>query len=231
MHASYTFSLMNESELVTRRAIMGSLAFVALATFSLVSSARAADEAEAFVRSNIDKSYAILNRDASKRRAEFRTLLLSIVDTRRIALFTLGPYARGQSLPELDAFVSAFTDYLVAVYQRGLNVYRGKTLKVIGSTERAPGDVIVNVVVDGHEASKTHIDFRVRREPGGANMITDLQVEGVWLALSQREQFIAYLQQHQGSIAELSSELQRKTEQMPAESRKANEESSDERAK
>jgi phospholipid transport system substrate-binding protein len=219
MRATYTFLPTNESELVTRRAIMGSLAFVAVATFFPESSARAADEAEAFVRSNIDKSYAILNRNASKRQAEFRALLLSIVDTRRIALFTLGAYARGQSQPELDGFVAAFTDYLVAVYKRGLDVHRGKTLEVIGSTERAPGDVIVNVVVDGHEAFKTHIDFRVRREPGGANVITDLQVEGIWLALSQREEFSAYLQQHQGSIAELSSELQSKAEQMWAKSR------------
>ena len=217
MRATYTFLPTNGSELVTRRSIMGSLAFVALATFFPMSRARAADEAEAFVRSNLDKSYAILNRDASDRQAELRALLLSIVDTRRIASFTLGPYARGQSQPELDAFIAAFTDYLVAVYERGLDVYRGRILEVIGSTERAPGDVIVNVVVDGQEASKTHIDFRVRREHGGANMITDLQVEGIWLALSQREQFIAYLQQHHGSIVELSSELQRKAEQMRAE--------------
>jgi phospholipid transport system substrate-binding protein len=210
---------------------MGSLAFVALATFFPVPSARASDEVEAFVRSNIDKSYAILNRDTSNRQAEFRALLLSIVDTKRIALFTLGPYMRGQSQPELDAFIAAFTDYLVAVYKRGLDVYRGRILEVIGSTERAPGDVIVNAVVDGQQASKTHIDFRVRRQPGGAPMITDLQVEGVWLALSQREEFIAYLQQHHGSIAELSTELQRKAEQMRSESRKTNGESSAERAK
>jgi phospholipid transport system substrate-binding protein len=231
MHATYTFLPMNESELVTRRAIIGSLVFVTLATFFPVSRARAADEAEAFVRSTIDKSYAILNRDASNRQAEFRALLLSIVDTRRIALFTLGPYARGQSQPDLDAFVAAFTDYLAAVYERGLDVYRGKTLEVIGSTERAPGDLIVNVVVDGQEASKTHIDFRVRRQPGGANVVTDLRVEGIWLALSEREEFIAYLQQHQGSIAELSSELQRKAVQMRDESRKTNGEASAERAK
>jgi phospholipid transport system substrate-binding protein len=229
MSATYTLLPMNE--LVTRRAIMGALTCVALATFLPVPRARAADEAAAFVRSNIDKSYAILNRDASNRQAEFRALLLSIVDTRRIALFTLGPYARGQSQAELDPFIAAFADYLVAVYKRGLDVYRGKMLEVIGSTERAPGDVIVNAVVDGQGASKTHIDFRVRRQHGGANAITDLQIEGVWLALSQREEFTAYLQQHHGSIAELSSELQRKAGQMWAEPGKANGESSLERAR
>ena len=97
--------------------------------------------------------------------------------------------------------------------------------------ERGPGDVIVKVVVDDDEASKTHIDFRVRREPGGSNMITDLQVEGVWLALSEREEFMSYLQQHHGSIAELSSELQRKAEQLRRASGKAKGEQSVEQAK
>jgi len=46
MHATHTLP-MNESELVTRRAITGSLAFVALVTFFPVSRARAANEAEA----------------------------------------------------------------------------------------------------------------------------------------------------------------------------------------
>jgi len=132
------------------------------------------------------------------------------------------------SQPELDAFIAAFADYLVAVYKRGLDVYRGKSLEVIGSTERGPGDVIVNAVVDGQQASKTHIDFRVRRQPGGANVITDLQVEGVWLALSQRENHrlsAAAPWQHRGA----SSELQRKAGQMWTESRKMSEESSAER--
>jgi phospholipid transport system substrate-binding protein len=231
MHATHTVLPTNEPERVTRRAIIGPLAFLALATLFPASRARAADEAEAFVRSNIDKSYAILNRDASHRQTEFRALLLSIVDTRRIALFTLGPYARGQSQPELDAFIAAFTDYLVAVYERGLDVYRGKMLEVIGSTERGPGDVIVNVVVEGQQASKTHIDFRLRRQPGAAVVITDLRIEGIWLALSQRDEFIAYLQQHHGSIAELSSELQMKAGQMQDEARKANRELSAERTK
>jgi phospholipid transport system substrate-binding protein len=231
MRITHTLLSANEPELVTRRAIIASLAFAALPVFFPVSIAHAAEEAESFVKSNIDKSYAILNREVSSRQAEFRAQLLSIVDTKRIGLFTLGPYARGQSQPELDAFVAAFTDYLVVVYQRGLNIYKGKNLEVTGSMERGPGDVIVKVVVDDDEASKTHIDFRVRREPGGSNMITDLQVEGVWLALSEREEFMSYLQQHHGSIAELSSELQRKAEQLRRASGKAKGEQSVEQAK
>ena len=39
--------------------------------------------------------------------------------------------------------------------------------------------------------------------------MTDLQVEGVWLALLQRSDFSAFLQQNGGRIADLTADLQR----------------------
>jgi len=210
--------------LVTRRSLVCSLALVALGTLLPSSDAVAATAAEAFVRTNIDKSYAILNGDDDgSRQAAFRVLLESIVDTKRVALFTLGPYAREVSQADLAIFMVQFTDLLAYVYERGLDTYKGRTLEVIGSSERSPGDFIVNVVVGGRSqaASNVHIDFRVRRQPDGGNAITDLQVEGVWLALMQREEFIAYLQQHHGSITDLSSEVKRKVEQLRSASKSA----------
>jgi len=208
---------------VTRRSLAFSLALVALGTIAPFSGARAANPAEAFVRTSIDKSYAILNRDDPDREAEFRALLLSIVDAKRVALFALGPYARDASQADTEMFVAAFTNLLAAVYQRGLETYKGRSLEVTGSTERSLGDVVVNVVVAGREqtAPKFHLDFRVRRQPDGTNVITDLQVEGVWLALTQREEFSAYLKQHHGSVAELSAQVDRKADQLHSASKTA----------
>ena len=209
--------------LLSRRSALGSLGLFALGLCLPLSGASAANGAEAFVRSNIDKSYAILNRGDSDREGEFRALLASMVDTKRVALFTLGPYARDLSRAEADSFVAAFTDYIAAIYQRGLETYKGRSLEVTGSTERAPGDVIVNVVAadEGQPNSDVHLDFRVRHQPDGADVITDLRVEGVWLGLTQREEITAYLQQHHGSIAELSSDVEKKAQQIRAEENKS----------
>src|SRR5687767_4279722 len=76
------------------RLLVWFLAFAALWTSVAMSDARAATPAEAFVQSSIEKSYAILNdpeSNAAERELQFRALLLSIVDVKRIALFTLGP--------------------------------------------------------------------------------------------------------------------------------------------
>jgi ABC-type transporter MlaC component len=142
--------------------------------------------------------------------------LSSFVDVRRVALFTLGPYVRGAPAPEIDAFVAAFTDFLTAVYRRGLDRFKKQKLTVTGSTERSHNDVIVYVSVSrqDEDPSQLQLAFRVRVAEDGRPLITDLQIEGVWLALAQRDDFMGYLQQHDGNIAALSSEVQTRAGQI-----------------
>jgi phospholipid transport system substrate-binding protein len=179
-----------------------------------ISGARAANPAESFVQSGIERSYAILNDDSlsgTARQEQFRALLLSIVDIRRVALFTLGPYARNASQGDLDAFQRAFADFLTVVYQRGLETYSSP--KITGSTERAADDVIVNVTANSPNG-RGSLAFRVRSANGSAPLVTDLQVEGAWLAINQRSDFTAYLQQHGGDLAALAAELDKRTAQV-----------------
>jgi ABC-type transporter MlaC component len=199
-----------QDHVVTRRsAMIGSLGFLALG--AAAADARAGNTAEAFVQANIDRSYTILNDEglgASERELQFRGLLLSIVDVRRVAVFTLGPYARGAAQGSIDQFELAFADLIAAVYLRGLTSYTA--LKVTGSTERAQDDAVVHVAADrtSGTSSRLSIAFRVRRSQDGRQMITDLQIEGAWLALVQRAEFMAYLQQHGGDIAALALQVQ-----------------------
>jgi phospholipid transport system substrate-binding protein len=183
--------------------------------------AAAATPAESFVQQNIDKGYAILNASLSdeQRRAQFRTFMLGLTDTRRIGLFTLGQYANGASKADLDKFTDAFIDYAVAVYESRLSKYKGQTLKVTGSSERAADDVVVNADVVNPNSSNGQpfkVGFRVRKTSDGRPIITDMQVEGVWLALSQRSDFTGFLQQHGGSLAALTENLHMQAQQIHA---------------
>ena len=204
-----------------RKARLGALVCLAVGVGVPMSSleARAANSAEAFVETSIGKGNAILNAPAlnpDQRQNQFRAFLLSITDTKRVALFTLGPYARGASEPGIATFVAALTDFDSAIYRRGLDKYNGQTIRVTGSTERSAGDTIVNADVldrDGKSLG-VKIAFRVRKNDGGQDVLTDLQVEGAWLALSQESDFTSYLQQHNGDIAQLSRELELRSDQM-----------------
>src|SRR6266700_3201060 len=194
---------------------------VAIIFSAPVAFAAAASPAESFVQQNIDKGYAILNASLSdeQRRAQFRTFMLGLTDTRRIGMFTLGQYANGASKADLDKFTDAFIDYAVAVYESRLSKYKGQTLKVTGSSERAADDVVVNADVVNPNSSNGQpfkVGFRVRKTSDGRPIITDMQVEGVWLALSQRSDFTGFLQQHGGSLAALTDNLHMQAQQIHA---------------
>ena len=183
-----------------------------------ISDTRPTNEAETFVQSNIDEGYAILNDhalNADQRRIQFRDFLLSIMDARRIAMFTLGGYARDASDSDIGNFVEAYTSFVTALYQSNFDKYKGVTLRVAGSTRRSEDDVIVNVDVVGRDGvPQFKIGFRVRKGEGRKNIITDLQVEGAWLGLSQRADFTSYLQQHSGMLGPLSSELESRAQRI-----------------
>ena len=185
--------------------------------------AAAANPAETFVQQNIDRGYVILNNASlgdTQRRAQFRDFMLSLTDTKRIGMFTLGQYANSAPKNDVDAFTNAFTDYAVAVYESRLSKYKGQTLKVTGSTSRAADDIVVNADVVDPNASNAQpikVGFRVRKTSDGRPIVTDINVEGVWLALSQRSDFTAFLQMHGGSVAALTDNLKMQTLQLHAD--------------
>jgi phospholipid transport system substrate-binding protein len=200
---------------VVLAAIVAALAMLAA---SELRAAPAANPAESFVQENIEKGYSILNSTSlsdEQRRSQFRDFMLSLTDARRIGMFTLGPYANRASKEEIEAFIDAFSDYAVAVYESRLSKYKGQTLKVTGSVQRAADDVVVNTDVvntGAPNAQPLKAAFRVRKTSDGRPIVTDIQVEGVWLALSQRSDFTGFLQQHGGRLPDLTTDLHRQTQ-------------------
>lgn len=190
---------------------------IAMLSASALRAAPAANPAETFVQENIEKGYDILNSTTlgeDQRRTQFRDFMLSLTDARRIGMFTLGQYANSASKEDIEAFIDAFSEYAVAVYESRLSKYKGQSLKVTGSVQRAADDVVVNtdVVNPGMpNAQPLKAAFRVRKTSDGRPIVTDIQVEGVWLALSQRSDFTGFLQQHGGRLPDLTTDLQHQT--------------------
>ena len=196
-----------------------------LAIFALVSFGRQAiaeTAAENYVRVNVQRGLSILNNHGlpdGERRSEFRNFLTTLTDIRRIALFTLGPARRTATPDEAERFVDAFREYAVAVYESRLSAYAGQTLRVTGGSERAPGDYIVTtILVDPtgrteQQGEPIEVDFRIVQENGHLAVI-DASIAGVWLALEERDQFTAYLQENNGNVAGLIAHLTMLTQRL-----------------
>jgi len=195
---------------LTRRAMLVSVGLAAplLAARPAVA---AASPAETFVDDNIRKGLDIL-RDKKlntvQRRDQFETLLLGLVDVRRIALFTLGQYRRSAPPDDVEAFVNAFRNYATAAYQSYFAKYTNQTLKVTGSTQRTPTDFIVQtLLVDANSSQPpAEVDFRVRTDTGKP-VLVDVAYQGIWLSLEQRDQFVAFLGQNNGNVRTLIAHL------------------------
>jgi phospholipid transport system substrate-binding protein len=179
----------------------------------------AATPAEAFIADNIQKGLSILKDpqlSEAARADQFQQLLFSLVNTKRIASFTLGQYVRTASQSDLDEFAAAFQDYSIAVYRSYLARYAGQSLKVTGSSQRAPDDFIVTtVMVDPNDRSgqrPLEVDFRVRTDSGRPELV-DISVLGIWLALSQRDQFVAFLAQNKGDVKALTTHMRQTVSQ------------------
>ena len=167
--------------------------------------------AESFVDENIHKGLDIL-RDkrlsSVQRRDQFEGLLLSLVDVRRIALFTLGQYRRSASPEDVESFVAAFRNYATAEYQSYFSKYTNQTLKVIGSTQVKPDDFVVQTQLADPNSNQppAEVDFRVRTDTGKPVLI-DVAYQGIWLSLEQRDQFVAFLGQNNGNVRSLVAHL------------------------
>lgn len=178
-----------------------------------VQAASASPATEAFIQQNFDRGYTILNNTSlsdAERRDQFRALLLQLAASRRIAVFALGSYASGAAPGQIDAFVDSFTNHVVALYERGLSRYNGQALKVIGSTDRAADDSMVQGnIVDPDQQSRQPVSvaFRVRPNETGRLTVTDIQVGGLSLATIARVEIGALMLQCNGSISELNSRL------------------------
>lgn len=198
-----------------RRAFLAVL--VASASWMSVAPANAGQDAEAFAQRLIDRGVGILrNTSDPARRTKFRDFITQYADARKTALFTLGNYRRGANDADVEAFVTAFTAYATAVYESRLDQYKGQTLKVVGSIDNKANDVTVNmVVVDPSATNQLRVAFRLL---GGNNnyRFVDIQVEGIWLSIDQREQFAAFLSKNNGNIPRLTAHLQTQAQQIMA---------------
>jgi phospholipid transport system substrate-binding protein len=198
-----------------RIAAVSVLVAIALFAFGQRVSAQSPNGAEEYVRANVQRGLTILNDHVlpdAQRRAQFRDFLTSLTDIRRIALFTLGPARRAASPQQVDAFVNAFRNYAVAVYESRLKAYAGQSLRVVGGSEHGPGDYIVRtVLVDPtgkteQQGEPIEVDFRVSGTPGHY-VVIDAAIAGVWLALEERDQFTAFLEENNGNLNALITHL------------------------
>jgi phospholipid transport system substrate-binding protein len=201
----------------TRR--FAQLALVALIGLGAASQARPAlaqaardPQAEQFVQTRAQRVITILadkTQSVAQKKATFHQGVDDLADVPKITNFVLGKYARIITPDQRQRFAAAFRVYAESVYQNRINDYHGEVLKVTGSTVRKPGDVIVNTTISGGQVGQPlPVAWRVMGG-GGSWKVVDVQFKGVWLAITQQQDFVSTIDNAGGNVDVLIGQLQR----------------------
>lgn len=195
----------------TLLAVVPVMAGVAMPTAAMAQANRARDPgAEAFVATGAQQVLGILN-DRSlgigAKEASFKVLIDRLVDVPKVTRFVLGKYARTITPDQYARFAVAFRNYAEAVYQKRISDYHGETVTVTGSVVRKPGDVLVTTSFGSRSGAPSIITWRVM---GGGNSwkVVDVEVSGVWLAITQQQDFVSTIDNAGGNVDVLIRQLE-----------------------
>jgi phospholipid transport system substrate-binding protein len=172
--------------------------------------------AEQFVMTQAQRVITVLN-DKSQSTPEkirvFRGIVDEIADVPRVTTFVLGKYARSITPAQQTRFAKVFREFAQNVYESRLGDFHGETVKVTGSVVRKPGDVVVNTTISGGKLSEPVMaSWRVLGS-GSSWKVVDVQVSGIWLAITQQQDFVSTIDNAHGNIDVLIAQLEKQVQQ------------------
>lgn len=180
---------------------------------------------EAYVEKNANEVLATLNSpslSAKERTVKFNEYMDQFADFDAISNFVIGKYSRRFSESDLTRYRTAFRNYAMAVYENELDAYRGEAVTVRNSVDRSPTDSIVNTVIKRRDGKDMDVRWRVQGKEGNYQVVdVALNLDGnlIWLAIEQRAQFIALLDQNNGSADVLIRKIDSMTADMKSRKR------------
>ena len=131
--------------------------------------------------------------------------ILNHVDVPMVAKFALGKTWNQVSEDKQARYSAAFETYAKAQLKQHLSSLSDADVEVADVITRKEGDAIVVTKVATAEDPNQKISWRVIET--GAWGIVDIQVQDVWFAIQQREQFQAVLDRNNGDIDALIAQL------------------------
>ncbi len=144
-----------------------------------------------------------------ERENRFRKILQAKFQLKLLARFTLGRFWRRASEAQQKEYTRLFEDFIVKAYAARFADYNGENFvvgKIRNINER---DNLVQSEVVLTDGRKIPVHWRVRN--GEKFKIVDVLVEGVSMAITQRDEFSAIISQNGGKIDGLLAALRKKT--------------------
>ncbi len=132
-----------------------------------------------------------------------------------IARFVLGRYWRPATPEQRDSYVDLFGRFVIKSYSRHLGGFAGSSFDIVGAEPIGKSDFLVTTMLRRKSGSPFKTGWRVRLI-GDKHKIIDVMVEGISMAVSQRQEFGSVLKRN--GVERLLQILAAKVGRMPAAS-------------
>ncbi len=195
-----------------RRSLLTAAFIVLAGALAPAIPAAAAADPTAVISNLGSRALEVLGKNApqSQRVARFRELLREDFAVPEIARFVLGRYWNVATEEQRAEFVKLFEEYIALAYSTRLAEYTGETFKVTGSRPDADGAIVSSQILRPAGAAPVKVDWRLIGR-NGAYKISDVSVDGISMAVTQRSEFASVIQHNGGQVQGLITMLREKT--------------------
>ena len=132
-----------------------------------------------------------------------------------IARFVLGRYWRPTTPEQRDNYVELFGKFVIKSYSRHLGGFVGSSFDIVGAEPIGKSDFLVTTILHRKTGSPFKAGWRVRLIDD-QHKIIDVMVEGISMAVSQRQEFGSVVKRN--GVERLLQILSAKVGRMPAAS-------------
>ncbi len=165
-----------------------------------------------------EQAFASLQRSdmsLEKREAILGDILSRGFDLPLLARFVLGRYWRPATPEQRDSYVELFGQFVIKSYSRRLGGFAGSSFDIVGAEPIGKSDILVTTILRRKSGPPFKASWRVRLIDD-KHKIIDVMIEGVSMAVSQRQEFAAVLKRD--GVERLLQILSAKVGRMPATS-------------
>jgi len=197
-----------------RFAALFSAATLALALLCGQARAMPAADPSALINQLVTQAINVIvdkNEPEDRREAKFRSLLQSGFDIPRISRFVLGRYWNAATEDQRKQFSQLFEDWIVRTYSARFGQYSGEKIQVTGTRSEGPTTtVVISQFVSPNGAPPAKVEWVVRKSGNDDYTVVDVSVEGVSMALTQRDEIAAVADRNGGTVDGLNRAMKEK---------------------
>ena len=168
-------------------------------------------EPKEFVQITVDKASLVLSNKINNKEEKIfklRDIAKESVDIYGLGFYTLGVHRKNLTIEQKKEYSNLFKEYFLKTFASRLAEYTDPKINVQSQKKLNKNYTIVSsVLVETEQRPEIKIDWRIYTKNPDNLLIRDLIIEGLSLARTQKEEFNSIIQNNDGDIKVLFSNL------------------------